>query len=123
MFEKNKVVTISTLIGKTCKILGDISTKESIKVDGYVKGNIEAENVASVNDTATVDGNIKANEIFIAGKINGNITALKSLELEKSAIITGDIYTAKLHIHPGAIFNGTTKMGENIKNVDEKKPV
>ena len=123
MFEKNKVVNITTLIGKTCKINGDISTKESIRIDGIVKGNVDSENVASVTDTATVEGNIRASEIFIAGKVIGNITATKSLELEKSTIITGDIYTAKLQIHSGAIFNGHTKMGEASKIYqDEKKP-
>ena len=122
MFEKNKVVNITTLIGKTCKITGDITTKESIRIDGHVIGNVEAENVASITETAVIEGNIKASEIFVAGKVKGNITAYKSLELEKSTIITGDILTAKLQIHSGALFNGNTKMGENIKVADEKKP-
>jgi cytoskeletal protein CcmA (bactofilin family) len=125
MYEKNKDVNITTLIGKTCKIVGNITTKESIRVDGHVKGNIEAESHASITDTAIVEGDIKGSEIFVAGKVIGNITASKALELEKSTIITGDIYTAKLQIHSGAIFNGTTKMGAVSKinhHTDEKKP-
>jgi cytoskeletal protein CcmA (bactofilin family) len=118
--EKNRVVNITTLVGKTCKIIGDITTKESIRVDGYVKGNIDSENVASATETAVIDGDIKANEVFIAGKIKGNITAYKSLEMEKTALITGDIFTAKLQIHSGASFNGTTTMGENVKNLEPK---
>jgi len=118
--EKNRVVNINTLIGKTCKIIGDVATKESIRIDGHIQGNVESDNVASITETAVLEGNIKASEIFVAGKVKGNITALKSLELEKSAIITGDVFTAKLHVHPGALFNGTTKMGENIKNIEPK---
>ena len=118
--EKNRVVNINTLIGKTCKITGDIVTKESIRIDGHIVGNVESENVASITETAVMEGNIKASEIFVAGKVKGNITAFKSLELEKTALITGDIFTAKLHIHPGAIFNGYTKMGENVKNIEPK---
>ena len=118
--EKNRVVNINTLIGKTCKIVGDIITKESIRIDGTIMGNVESENVISITETAVIEGIIKATEIFIAGKVKGNITAFKSLELEKTAQISGDIFTAKLHVHPGAIFNGHTKMSENVKNIEPK---
>ena len=119
--EKNRVVDITTLIGKTCKVTGHITTKESIRIDGTVIGNVTADNVASITESASMDGDLKGNEVFISGKVKGNIIAYKSLELEKTAIITGDVMTAKLQIHAGASYNGNTKMGDNIKNVEEKR--
>ena len=121
--EKNRVVNITTLIGKTCKITGNITTKESIRIDGHVIGNVETENVASLTETAVLDGDIKGSEIFVAGKVTGNVIAYKSLEIEKTSVITGDIITTKLHIHSGASFNGNTRMGENVKNAQEQKPL
>ena len=118
--EKNRVVNINTLVGKTCKIVGDIITKESIRIDGHIVGNVESESVVSVTDPAIVEGNIKAAEVFIAGRVKGIITALKSLEMEKTANITGDIFTSKLHVHAGATFNGNAKMGENVKPPEQK---
>ena len=118
--EKNRVVNINTLVGKTCKIVGDIITKESIRIDGHIVGNVESDSVASITETAVMEGNIKAGEVFVAGKVKGNITALKSLEMEKTAFITGDIFTSKLHVHAGATFNGHAKMGENVKPVETK---
>lgn len=119
--EKNRNVMITTLIGKTCKVNGNIITKESVRVDGIVIGTIETEGVACISESATLEGDLKAQEVFIAGKVKGNVTAYKSTELEKTANIEGDILTAKLHIHSGAKFNGNTKMGDNVKNVEEKK--
>jgi cytoskeletal protein CcmA (bactofilin family) len=119
--EKNKVVSITTMIGKTCKIVGNITTKESIRIDGHLVGNLDADNHASVSETAVVEGNIKAGEVYIAGKTTGNIVAYKAIELAKTANILGDIITAKLHVNSGAIFNGNTKMGDNVKNVEEGK--
>jgi len=119
--EKNRTVHLTTLVGKTCKVVGDIVTKESIQINGHVVGNIETESVASITETAVVEGFVKASEVFVAGKVNGNIIAYKSLELEKTSLITGDIITSKLHIHSGASFNGNTKMGDNVKNVEDKK--
>ena len=119
--EKNKIVNITTLVGKSCKITGSISTKESIRIDGHVTGDIDTDNHASVTEGATVEGNIKGSELYIAGKVTGNITATKIIELARTANITGDMITAKLHVHSGAIFNGRTKMGDNIKNLDDNK--
>jgi len=121
--EKNRVVNITTLIGKTCKITGNIVTKESVRIDGHVVGNIDTESVASITETAILEGDVRANEVFIAGKVTGNVIAFKSLEIEKTSVIKGDIITAKLHIHSGAAFNGNTRMGDNVKNVEERKPV
>ena len=119
--EKNRVVDITTLIGKTCKLTGNIITKESIRVDGHIIGNIQTENVCSITETAVLDGDINGAEIFVSGKVKGNIIANKSVELEKTAVIVGDIMTAKLLVHFGASFNGNTKMGENLRHGDEKK--
>lgn len=118
--EKNRNVVITTLVGKTCKITGDITTKESIRIDGYVKGNLETEGICCISETAIFEGNISAGEVFISGKVNGNIKAYKTMELEKTAIVNGDILTAKLHIHSGAVYNGQAVMGEHAKNVKEK---
>jgi cytoskeletal protein CcmA (bactofilin family) len=120
--EKNRVVDITTLVGKACRIKGDITTKESIRIDGLVTGNVVADNIASITEAASLEGDLKANEVFISGRVKGNIIAYKSLELESSAVISGDVLTAKLQIHAGASYNGTTKMSENVKNAEDKKP-
>ena len=119
--EKNKVVNITTLIGKTCKITGNIVTKESIRIDGHVIGNIETENHASITEGAIIEGYVKGSELYIAGKVIGNTTATRIIELAKTANISGDMITAKLHVHTGAIFNGTTKMSDNVKQFEEYK--
>ncbi|MCL1826447.1 MAG: polymer-forming cytoskeletal protein [Candidatus Cloacimonetes bacterium] len=120
--EKNKTVTITTLIGKTCKIVGNIVTKESIRVDGHVVGNIETDTFVSITEGANVEGDIKGNELYVAGKVTGNINVSKVIELAKTAVITGDVVTAKLQVDTGAIFNGTSRMGENARNNESKNP-
>ena len=119
--EKNKTVNITTLIGKTCKITGNITTKESLRIDGQVIGNIESENHVSVTEGAVIEGNIKGGELYVAGKITGNITISKVIELAKTAVINGDLITSKIHVQTGAIFNGTSRMGDNIRNVEDNK--
>jgi len=120
--EKNKIVNITTLIGKSTKVTGDIVTKENIRIDGQVQGDITSENIINISETAAIESKkIIGDEIYVAGKITGNITANKTIELAKTAVITGDIITAKLHIHSGATFNGNTKMGTGLKHEESNK--
>ena len=46
--EKNRSIEITTLIGKTCKVVGNINTKESIRIDGHVIGDVKSENIVSI---------------------------------------------------------------------------
>ena len=55
---------------------------------------------------------VKAQEAFIAGVIQGNITVGGRLELASTARVTGDLQAAVLSIAAGAIFNGKATMQE-----------
>jgi len=108
--EKNKQVTLTTMIGKDCVLEGKLLLKEGIRIDGIVKADIETEGFMSITETAEVTGNLKAHEILISGKVTGNVIALQTLELEKSAIVRGDVNTQNLKIHLGAQINGKMNM-------------
>jgi cytoskeletal protein CcmA (bactofilin family) len=108
--EKNKQVTLTTMIGKDCILEGKLRLKEGIRIDGIVRADIETEGFMSITESAEVTGNLKAHEILISGKVNGNVIALQTLELEKSAIVRGDVNTQNLKIHLGAQINGKMNM-------------
>ena len=45
-----------------------------------------------------------------AGKVNGNINALRELKLIAPAAVTGDIRTPLLSVAEGAVFDGSCRM-------------
>jgi cytoskeletal protein CcmA (bactofilin family) len=49
--------------------------------------------------------------------VKGKIEVAELLVLKATAVINGDIITGKLVVEPGAVFNGSCKMGATIKDI------
>jgi cytoskeletal protein CcmA (bactofilin family) len=98
------------VISKETKITGDIKAQGNIRVEGTVEGTIQSKSKIVIGDSALVTGNINATEAEIAGKIEGEIICTDTLYLKKTAIVHGNIYTLKLVVENGAVFNGKIQM-------------
>jgi len=91
----------------------------NLKINGSFNGSLETKGTLTIGKTAQVESNIIGDNIIIAGKVNGDITANKMLVLMPTAILRGNITTPKLNIVEGAIFQGTCHMMEGLLNIDE----
>ncbi len=91
----------------------------SLKINGQFNGSLSTKGTLTVGDAAQVDANIIGDNIVIAGKVKGNITANKMLVLMPTAVLRGDIFTPKLNIVEGAIFQGSCQMTESLLDIDE----
>jgi cytoskeletal protein CcmA (bactofilin family) len=100
---------IETFVGAGTEIEGNIHTPEVVRVDGKIKGEVNAESVV-IGPNGIILGDITANKVTVAGKIKGNISAATTLELLPTGQILGDIRTNKLLISDGAKFEGNCQM-------------
>ena len=118
--EKGKVETI---LGNGTHIEGDIHTSGSLRVEGKVTGNIEAEGDLFVGEEGKVNTEVKARNVVIAGKVEGNVVAHKKLEILPSGKLYGDIKTKTLKIEEGAVFKGSSAPLDesNNKIIQDKK--
>ncbi len=107
----------SATVGKSVRIVGQISTREDLYVDGYVEGTIEAlENKVTIGPNGTLKASIRAREVIILGKVEGNVETSDKMDLRKDAQLVGDITTARISIEDGAIFKGSI----DIKKAEPK---
>ena len=102
---------ISTLLGKDTEIRGSIKTQGSIRLDGIVIGEVTATKTVTIGATGSIEGNIQAEDIILAGKVKGTIMAKGKVLLESSAQLEGDLHAARLSISEGASFKGRSTMG------------
>lgn len=87
-------------------IVGDITTKNDIRVDGVIKGKIVTSGRLVVGSTARIEGNIECANIDVQGVVVGDIVVTGTLSLKAPARITGNISYGVMSVEPGVMFNG-----------------
>lgn len=113
---------VNSVIGKGTEFEGTIRTKETFRVEGFVKGNIVSEGTLIIGNGGKVDGKIEAVNVMIGGEAYGDIYASNRVEANASGRIYGNIHTKSLIVDENAIFQGTCEMtGREEKKEDKKE--
>ena len=115
-----KSESIGTLIGQGTVLDGTVTTKETMRIDGLVKGEIHSEGHLIVGETGRIEGNINSRSVLNAGYIHGNVNIDERLEITSTGTIVGDIVTVALVIEEGASFRGNCSM-QTMVNKGEVK--
>ena len=92
------------------KLEGKVEATGTFRIDSAMKGTLVSEDTLVLGEHAAVDGRIVGNRVVIAGRFDGTIEAKTRVELQPSAIVTGEIHSPCLVIEPGAIFDGQCHM-------------
>ena len=92
------------------KIEGKIETAGTFRIDSAMKGTLVSEDSLILGENANVEGEIIGNRVVIAGRFDGSIRAKGRVEIQPSAVVTGEIHSPCVVIEPGAIFDGHCHM-------------
>jgi cytoskeletal protein CcmA (bactofilin family) len=107
----------SNTIGKGTFLEGNVETYGNIRIEGKIVGNIKSKSKVALGHQSHVQGNILALNADIEGEVKGRLEVTELLVLKATAVINGDIVTGKMVVEPGAVFNGTCKMGAVVKDI------
>ncbi len=107
MFQKGE--KLESFIGQNTHFKGEISTKGTLRIDGNVEGNVQADGLI-IGDKAYIKGNASATSIVIGGTVEGNVFAKGLVDIKKKGRVKGDIATSKLTVVDGGIVDGRVKM-------------
>lgn len=118
MFNKPKQVSydataeqIVSIIGTGAVIDGPLTTKDSTRIDGTVNGNVTISGSLIIGQDGKINGTVSALNIFNAGEINGNASAVGGkVEISDTGKILGDITAKSLVIDENAVFQGSCTM-------------
>lgn len=99
-----------SVIGNTCRIVGDITASGTIRIEGNVEGNIRASERIEVGKSANVKGTLSANAVAISGSVSGAVAAADTARLAVGSRLDGDVSAKRLAVDEGAVFNGRSVM-------------
>ena len=116
-----------SLLGKEIKIIGKISSKGALQLDGDLEGEITASKLV-IEKSAKVVGSVTSDDLVIKGRIIGPVFG-KKVRFGSSARVEGDTFHETIAIEDGAYYEGsirrhvgnTERPNKLLKNTSAKK--
>ena len=108
----------SSLLGKGIKIIGKISSKGAIQLDGILEGEIKASKLV-IEKSAKVVGSVTSEDLVIKGRIIGPVFG-KKVRFGSSARVEGDTFHETIAIEDGAYYEGSIRRHSGELNIASK---
>lgn len=102
----------NTVIGNGIVVDGEITGAEALVIQGTVKGKVGVEANVYIENSATVEADIDAKSVEVAGDVTGNITAGTRVEIKADGKMVGDVRSPRILIADGALFKGSIDMDQ-----------
>jgi len=100
-----------SLLGVTLLCAGRITADEDLTIRGGFQGSLKLDGRRlRIESGATVESDVEAGSVFLAGSLTGNIRATGTVALSGEAKMKGDIVATKVTIQEGARFRGGIKI-------------
>jgi len=108
---------ISAFVGKGVEFKGIISYSGTVRIDGYLDGEIHTDGMLLIGEDAIIQAKITAGTIVSKGKITGEVVAKECIKLRAPAVMNGSVKTPVLSMEDGVLFNGALEMAHGVREV------
>ena len=108
MSEQHKKTTV---LGPECRISGDLMLDNDAVIMGQFKGTLRVSGMLELTDSAEVSGSIIVGELRLAGRVEADVVAENGVELLTGAHLAGQLFTSRLNVVEGAVFQGEVCVG------------
>jgi cytoskeletal protein CcmA (bactofilin family) len=101
--EKSVIGNDLRIIGQGLKIIG----RGVLQVDGEIEGDVQGAEVI-VGEKGKVTGMVAGQQVIVRGTVSGVVCA-KTVALQASSNVEGDVHHMSLAIEQGAVFEGRSR--------------
>ena len=95
-----------TVIAESYTLKGRIHGQGPIEVQGRVEGHLDIRGRVSINPTAVMQGEVRAEAVEIGGALEGSLQVSRQLTLGPTARLMGSAAAGRIHMAEGALLNG-----------------
>ena len=99
-----------TIIGAGARLEGTVVSAGSLRIDGQIKGQINADGDVTLSPQSQVEADIRAQNVSVAGRFKGNIIVKGKAHLARGGRIDGNITSKTLVVEEGGTFHGQSIM-------------
>ena len=119
----DNIIRFSTSIGENTEFTGSFNGGGNITVRGHVIGESDACGVVVIAETGCWDGKLVADNVIVAGTVNGDIVAREKIEILSGSKIMGNLSCPVIAIETGAVHEGHMDMSSTtiVRRFQEKR--
>ncbi|HEX5150836.1 MAG TPA: polymer-forming cytoskeletal protein [Parafilimonas sp.] len=96
-------------VSKQTVIQGNIVTDANSYIAGTIHGDITTQATLIIEKTGVVNGNARAKNVIVKGKIKGNIHSDGKVDAKKKGEIDGQVYAAEVNVDKYSLLKGSIK--------------
>jgi cytoskeletal protein CcmA (bactofilin family) len=100
----------ASVIDRHSEFDGTYSTDRDLRIEGRAKGKLSCQGTLHVAQGATVNAEIEAEQVVVAGVLEGTVNCRTRLQIMPSGELRGKISTPSLVINEGARYEGQMVM-------------
>lgn len=111
--------TAISLIGPGMRIVGDLVTDGSVRIEGSIQGTLRAAKLVQIGKSGEVVGDVLAQEAVVGGRIRGTLSAPGRILLQATCDVEGEVHASsgQFVLEEGGRFSGQIRM-----NADGDEP-
>ncbi len=114
---------ICAFVGKGVEFKGTITYSGTVKIDGYLDGEIHTDGVLLIGEDAVIHAKITAGTIVCKGKVTGDVVANECVKLRAPAVMNGSVKAPVLSMEDGVLFNGALEMDHGVREISRDAPL
>lgn len=111
-----------TIVGAGARLEGNVVSAGSLRIDGQVKGQINADGDVALSPQSQVEADIRAQNVSVAGRFKGNIIVKGKALLARGGRVDGNITSKTLVVEEGGIFHGQSIMDSAAAGAGAAQP-
>lgn len=101
---------LDTVIGPDTAVKGDLRVGGSLRLDGQVEGRLDITETFQTGPRSLLKGEVHTKDAVIAGRVEGDIHASDTVELQAGAQVLGNVSCKGLVIQRDCLFQGNCSM-------------
>ena len=103
-------------------IEGKIEGNGNVRVAGRFKGNVNVKGELTIEPGASIDGEVKADTVFVGGEVRGQIVSTSRVEFKESGTLLGDLKAGSLAVAAGSKMRGKVEFGWKEGEIEDAPP-
>lgn len=103
-------------------IEGKIEGNGNIRVAGRFKGNVNVKGELTIEPGASIDGEVRAETVFVGGEVRGHIVSSSRVEFKESGTLIGDLKAGSLTVAAGSKMRGKVEFGWKEGEIEPAPP-